>query len=200
MNTTKRALAVGVFTDHAQANRAVDELKRRGFRNDQIGVAGRDWRSQGASKSDTDTMVGEGALAGALTGAGLGGLVGLGVLSGMIPVIGPAIAAGTLGVLLTNAAGGAVIASIVGALVGAGVSEEDASYYEGEIKSGRYLVTVRTDGRFDEVKDVFQRYGACERSASPSQVCSRQETMHAAASNQRVEMEEDAFDTEKHHV
>ena len=39
----------------------------------------------------------------------------------MIPVVGPAIAAGTLGVVLSNAIAGAGIASLIGALVGEGL-------------------------------------------------------------------------------
>ena len=115
-------------------------------------------------------------------------------------MIGPAIAAGTLGVILTNAAGGAAIAGVAGALTGLGLSEEEAHQYEGEVRSGRHLVTVRTEDRFEEARDVLRRFGAIDRSAAANEVGSRQATIYAMDQNQRAEMEEDAFHEEKHHV
>jgi hypothetical protein len=99
-------------------------------------------------------------LTGALTGIGLGALAGLGVLAGVIPVVGPAIAAGTLGVVLSNAAAGAGIAGLVGALVGAGVPEHEAKYYQGELEAGRVIVTVHAAGRAEEAAAVLRRNGA----------------------------------------
>src|SRR4051812_49948947 len=37
---------------------------------------------------------------------------------------------------------GAAIAGIAGALIGWGIPEEDAKYYEGEVQAGRYLALV----------------------------------------------------------
>src|SRR4051794_4255640 len=102
---TQRNTVVGVFESHADADQAVAELHRAGFTNDQIGVAGRDPNGEG--KSDKGTNVLAGAATGLAAGAGTGGLVALGILAGVIPGIGPAIAAGTLGMILANAAGGA---------------------------------------------------------------------------------------------
>jgi hypothetical protein len=75
------------------------------------------------------------ALAGVLTGLGLGALAGLGVLAGVIPVVGPAIAAGTSRVVLSNAAAEAGFARLVGALVVAGISEHKAKQYQGELEA-----------------------------------------------------------------
>jgi hypothetical protein len=163
MSQPLKAVAVGVFADHTQADRAVAELKQAGFRNDQVGVAGRDWRGESAASAKHGTEVEEGALAGALTGAGLGGLVGLGVLAGVIPVFGPAITAGTLGILLSNAAAGATLAGVAGALVGMGIPEEEAHHYGNEFLAGRYIVTVMTGGRTEEALVVLRRCGAAER-------------------------------------
>ena len=87
-------------------------------------------------------------------------LAGLGVLSGVIPVIGPAIAAGTLGIILTNAAAGAGIGGLVGALAGAGIPEDEAHYYQGEFEAGRTIVTVEAGGRADEARAILYRYDA----------------------------------------
>jgi len=81
-------------------------------------------------------------------------------LAGVIPVIGPVIAGGTLAVILANAAGGAAIAGLVGALVGLGIPEEEAHHYEGEFKAGRTIVTVKDlNGRYDRALAILQRHG-----------------------------------------
>ena len=86
------------------------------------------------------------------------------MLSGVIPVIGPAIAGGTLGILLSNAAAGAAAAGLAGALIGSGIPEEDARYYHGEFEAGRTIVTVKADGRYDEATAILRRNGAYDMS------------------------------------
>jgi len=159
----KRSTIVGVFEDRLQANKAVDDLLKAGFRNDQIGVAMRHAEGTADTVTATDeegSHAGSGAVAGALAGLGLGALAGFGVLSGVIPVIGPAIAAGTLGVILSNAAAGASIVGLVGALVGLGIPEEEATYYQTEFETGRTIVTVNAEGRTDEAMATLRRHGA----------------------------------------
>jgi uncharacterized protein (TIGR02271 family) len=163
-STQKRSTIVGVFEDRTQADRAISELKKAGFRDDQIGVVTRRDQELGTAtttgEAGDETHADSGALAGALAGAGLGALAGLGILAGVIPVIGPAIAGGTLGVILSNAAAGAGIAGLAGALIGAGVPEEEASYYESELGAGRTIVTVQANGRSEEATAILRRYGA----------------------------------------
>jgi len=166
----QRSTVVGVFADRLHADQAVAELKSAGFRDDQIGVAMRHSEEFGSAATDdaTDTHAGSGAVTGALAGLGLGTLAGLGVLAGVIPVIGPAIAAGTLGVVLSNAAAGAGIAGLVGALIGAGVPEDEANYYENEFKEGRIIVTVQADGRADQASSILRARGAYDMSTRGS--------------------------------
>jgi len=161
MATSRNSTVVGVFQDRAQAERAIDELLQAGFEDDQIGLVGPDGKQKkvGRGKKAQGSHAGEGAVAGALAGVGIGGLVGLGVLAGVIPAIGPAIAAGTLGTILANAAGGAAIASVAGALIGLGIPEEEAHYYESELKAGRYLVTVQGKRRTSEAVTILRRNG-----------------------------------------
>jgi len=167
MATKQRTTVVGVFEDRNEADRAVADLKAAGFRDDQIGVAMR--RMEGEVERTTeadseDTHAGTGAVTGVLAGLGLGALAGLGVLSGVIPIIGPAIAGGTLGVILSNAALGAGVAGLTGALVGAGIPEEEAEYYHKEFEAGRTIVTVNADGRYDDAYAVLRRHGAYDMS------------------------------------
>lgn len=159
METTKKTAVVGVFDSRDDAQRAVQELKRMGFRDDQIGVAHKDSdTATGAVREGNDTYAGTGALAGVATGAGVGALWGLGIAAGMLPAIGPVIAGGTLAAILASAATGAAAAGIVGALVGMGIPEDEAKYYESELHSGRTVVTVTADSRINEARAVLDRF------------------------------------------
>ena len=109
---------------------------------------------------------------GAAAGAGIGGLVGLGVLAGVIPVIGPAIAAGTLATILTNAAGGAAIAGLSGALIGWGIPEEHAKYYDGQLEAGRVVVTVHAEDRGKSARTILENHGGYNHeSVATSSAC-----------------------------
>ncbi len=165
----QQSTVVGVFEDRMQADRAIDALRRAEFRDDQIGIALR-YGGKESGVGDTMTVTdeshaGTGAVTGALTGLGLGALAGLGVLSGVIPVIGPAIAGGTLGVILTNAAAGAGLGGVAGALIGAGIPEDEAHYYQDEFEEGRAIVTVHPEGRADEAKTILRSYDAYDKSS-----------------------------------
>lgn len=166
MQTATCSTAVGVFASNEQADKAVDALFNAGFTSSQIGMVSR--QSEAVVRpvsrtSDEAENASTGAATGAIAGAGIGALVGWGVLTGAIPVIGPALFAGTLGVLASNAAGGAAVAGVVGALTGWGVSEEHAKHYETEIAAGRVVVTVSSDDRCDEARAIMRRYGATSR-------------------------------------
>jgi hypothetical protein len=84
----------------------------------------------------------------------------LAVAAGLIPGIGPIIAGGALMALLASAGAGATVGTVLGALVGLGVPEDEAKYYEGEFSSGRTLVTVRADTRAAEAWEILNRHGA----------------------------------------
>jgi rhodanese-related sulfurtransferase len=157
----KRDTIVGVFHDATQAQQAIQALKRAGFSDEQIGVMGRHHDEEMHGKNEEgESFAEEGAMTGLATGAGLGALWGLGIMAGVLPGIGPAIAGGTLGVLLSSAAAGAAAAGIAGALIGLGIPEEEADFYEGEFKSGRTLVTVKTGGRHADAVAILTKHGA----------------------------------------
>jgi len=164
MAMRSHSTVVGVFADHQQAQRAVNELRRMGFAEDQIGVARRDSDEDrgtlGAPNDAGDeTYAGEGTAAGLATGAGVGALWGLGIIAGILPAVGPAIAGGTLAAILSSAAAGAVAAGLGGALIGLGLSKEEADYYNTEFESGRTVVTVTAPGREQEAEAVLREYG-----------------------------------------
>jgi hypothetical protein len=169
MNTTTCSTVVGVFDSRDKAEAAITDLHASGFTESQIGLVLRDTRRDISRPADEGTAedqaedAGEGALTGAVAGAGIGGLVGLGVMAGVLPVIGPAIFAGTLGMLASNAAGGAAVLGVIGALTGWGLSEEDAKFYEGEIAAGRAVVTVAAGSRCGEARRILRTHGAVSR-------------------------------------
>jgi hypothetical protein len=167
MSTTTKCVTVGVFANRSAADQAIAELKRAGYRDDQIGLVARN-ASGKTVKTDGagETHAGEGAAIGAVAGAGVAGLASLGISFGIIPVIGPILAVGPLAAALISAAGGAAAAGVAGALIGWGIPEEDARYYEGEVQSGRYLVTVECD-RGDDARDLLYRHGGYDRRSAP---------------------------------
>jgi hypothetical protein len=166
-----RDTLVGVFHDQTQAQQAVLALKRAGFTDEQIGVMGRHHAGMKTEQQGSDeTMAEEGAITGLATGAGIGALWGLGIMAGVLPGIGPAIAGGTLGVILSSVAAGATAAGLAGALVGMGIPEEEADFYEGEFKSGRTLVTVRTHGRHADAVAILSKFGAYDVDNQPERM------------------------------
>jgi len=155
---------VGVFQTRDAAERAVADLRAAGYRDDQIGLVARDSggntvRTDGAG----DTHAAEGAAVGAAAGAGALALGSLAVTFGVIPVIGPILAVGPLAAALISAGAGAAAGGVAGALIGYGIPEEDAKYYEGEVQAGRYVVTVDAGDRHADARAVYTRHGGSGR-------------------------------------
>ena len=168
MLKTTRKVAVGVFDEQVSAQTAVQGLRNAGFTDAQIGVvahdsAGADPDYTGKAAADSgDSKAAEGAAVGVAAGASVGALWALGIAAGMLPAIGPVIAGGILGSLLASAAGGAAVAGIAGALIGLGIPEEEASYYDEEFREGRTIVTVRADDRYDEAVGIMRRHNGLD--------------------------------------
>src|SRR5690349_489108 len=158
-----RTTVIAVFDDRAQAQSAIADLKRAASTEKEIGVTTRDADSgdgrlaRVADKGETHAK--EGAVAGVAAGAGVGALWGLGILAGVLPAIGPAIAGGTLAAILSSAAAGAATAGVAGALIGLGIPEEEANYYDQEFRAGRTVVTVQAMGRQADARSIMQRAG-----------------------------------------
>ena len=146
---------VEVFHDHEVAQAAVSELKSMGFRDSQIEVAFVD--REILEEAETEDVI---ELLKFLSAAGLGvvGLVGLGIVSGIVP----AIAGGTIGIIISSA----VAAATVG---GAGTFIELRGPRKGlddEVKSGLIVVTVKAGPRDEIACSVLNRFnGSAERAA-----------------------------------
>jgi len=172
MNTSNTI--VGVFDTPENAQGAVKELAKRGFTDAQIGVASHDYsdktgvKTGGQQVEESESYAGEGATTGLAAGAGIGALWGLGILAGAIPAIGPAIAGGTLATILSSAAAGAAAAGIAGGLIGLGIPKEEAEFYESEYRAGKTIVTATAMGRDEEVRQIFQEWGAYDMHTKPT--------------------------------
>jgi len=151
--------AVGVFKDPGQADRAVADLLRAGFTQDQVGVLARHEQPPPGAPPAHASHAAEGGITGAVAGSAFGGILGA-VAAGLIPGVGPVLGAGILAATVGGLAAGAAAGGLLGALVGLAVPEEDARYYQAEFETGRTLVTVRADGRYDEAVDILRSNGA----------------------------------------
>jgi hypothetical protein len=155
--------AVGVFSNRLETENALLEIKHSGFPMDNVSVVGRNAETEDRVAGvevhkSIDNKADEGAVAGAVTGGALGGLtgllVGLGTLA--IPGVGPVLLAGaaatTLATTLAGTAIGAGGASLLGALIGLGIPDNDAQVYSDLLEQGYYLVVV--DGTETQVRNA----------------------------------------------
>jgi len=161
-STATSKTTVGVFATRAAAEKAVADLRAAGYRDDQIGLVAKNAEGKTVRTDGTgDTNAAEGAVAGAVAAGGAMALGSLAVTFGVIPVIGPILAVGPLAAALISGAAGAAAGGIAGALIGWGIPEEDAKYYEGEVNAGRYVVTVESGDR--DAWGVFSKHGGYNR-------------------------------------
>jgi uncharacterized protein (TIGR02271 family) len=163
--TLTEAAIVGVFAQRGDAQRAVSALRQTGFNENEIGLITQNKDGAVTSQEGDGNNAAEGAAVGVATGLGVGALWALGIAAGVLPAIGPAIAGGVFASILTSAAGGAAVGGLVGALVGLGIPEEEAEFYESEVKAGRTIVTVKTDQRREEAIHILRNHGASMRGA-----------------------------------
>ena len=160
---------IGVFTTHASAESALNELKEFGVSESDLSYV---YINEEGNIKDGQTgdKVGSATASGATTGAIIGGIAGLVVANGILPGLGTLIVAGPLatalgftGVAATAVAGaatGAVAGGFIGALTGFGVDEADVQLYEDHVRRGDVLVIAR--GTPASTEDIFMNHGADE--------------------------------------
>lgn len=175
MPTFSRVPVVGVFASATNAQKALADLRKDGFGEDEIGVVSQNPegnRTVGRS-GDGDTKATEGAAVGVATGAGVGALWAVGIAAGLLPAIGPVIAGGIFAAILASAAGGAAAAGLAGALIGLGIPEDDAKHYESELKSGRTIITVANGPRAEQATEIISRNGGVLRGSTAEMASAR---------------------------
>ncbi len=164
---------VGVFTERHDADDTINFLKDQGYKPADMSIIVKE-ENQVRRITDDDSTTASSAATGALAGGAIGGVAGLliGVGALAIPGVGAVLLAGPIvsmlgltGVAASTASGaltGALAGGLIGLLVSLGIPEEDARYYENQIRSGAVLVLVSVD-RMDEgsfVEDTMKRYNA----------------------------------------
>ncbi len=137
----------GIYPTRLSVEEAVDNLRRYGFRSEDISVlfpenqGTKDFAVEKHTKAPEGTATG--ATSGAIIGGALGWLVGAGLL--VVPGLGPVLAAGPIVAALTGVGAGGVVGGVVGSLVGLGIPEYEAKRYEGRIRGGSILLSVHCD-------------------------------------------------------
>lgn len=157
----QRRRAVGIFLNRKDAEQALGELNRSGFKVAQISLIAkyidREHQLDGASIKDwagdeAQAEAATGAIAGGMLGAVFGCLVGLGMLA--VPGIGLIVAVGTAGTAIATTLVGAGIGVASGGLISACASLEipsDRARVGSDLcLQGEFLVMV--NGTDDEVR------------------------------------------------
>lgn len=199
---TNRDTVVGVFHSQSEAQQAIRELKAAGFSDSEIGVASHNKEGTYDEHMRTEeegNKAGKGAAVGATAGLGAGALWGLGIVAGALPAIGPVIAGGALAAIVASAAGTAVAGGILGALVGLGIPEEEAKYYQSEFERGRTVVTVEASGdRYRKAVQIMDRYNAYDYDRRESEYAANPRASQRLNAEGKLVAREEVLDTGKH--
>lgn len=148
---SKTGLLVGVFHDRDNAEKAYDQLREKGYDEQEINVLmSSETRERHFKKTDghADSEMGNKAAEGVGIGSAIGGT--LGAIVGAVAAIGTnlllpglgLVVAGPFAAAFAGAGAGGLTGGIVGALVGAGIPEEKAKIYNEALKNGRILISV----------------------------------------------------------
>ncbi|WP_303674111.1 hypothetical protein [Vampirovibrio chlorellavorus] len=162
----------GIFSSTIQLNEALDSLERLGLGKDVSLLMSEETRSyygeeprhpvHGVEGFTHSSKLPEGAATGGLTGgllgAILGGLTTVGTI--LIPGAGLLVAGPLIG-LLSGGALGAAAGSLLGALVGAGIPETEAKFYEDSLKQpgNALLIAHVPKNMVPDVKDIYRHCG-----------------------------------------
>lgn len=164
---------LGIFTDRADAEAAIDELDENGFNPKDMSIIMKDTDAAQEIGTSTGANVTSGAVTGATTGGVIGGLAGLlvGIGAITIPGLGALFIAGPLATALgltgaaattvSGAATGALAGGLIGALMGLGIPEDEARVYEDRIREGAILLAVPSSAAHqDVVYEILTEHGA----------------------------------------
>jgi hypothetical protein len=137
---------VAIFDTHEKADNAVRKLQRDGFDMKMLSIVGKDYHTEEHAVGYYNT--GDRMQAWGKQGAFWGGLWGIlfGSAFFWIPGVGALLVAGPLVALIVAGLEGAVIVgglSVLGAaLASAGIPKDSIVKYEGELKTGKFLLIV----------------------------------------------------------
>ncbi len=147
--TRERGYVTGLFDDRDSTERAYQNLRDRGYTDDEINVIMSDETRNKYYASDPNSELGTKAAEGTGVGGAIGGT--LGAILGGIAAIGTNLVLPGLGLVvwgpvaaaLAGAGAGGLTGGLVGALIGWGIPEDRAVVYENGIKKGGTVLGVR---------------------------------------------------------
>lgn len=152
-----------LFASYREFSALVEALNDRGYQEDDISVLMSENTHHQYFAPQENTKAPEGATVGSLSGGILGAVIGGLTLVGNIILPGSGLlVAGPLVGALTAGALGAAAGGLIGALVGAGIPEHEARFFEDALKEeGQILVVAHVPKeKSREVKAVFERHHA----------------------------------------
>jgi hypothetical protein len=152
---TRGTVVMAVYDDPEQAKRAIEELLRFEFRDEQIGLA--IYGETAPSADPSPPAERKATVPPPATGALVGGVLGA-MAAGAIPGLGAVLAGG----ILAGAVEGATAGGLLGALLDLGVPEPQARSYVEVVEVGRAIVIVQAGERVEEADDILQAYGPYE--------------------------------------
>jgi hypothetical protein len=136
-------LVTGIFKSRVAAEQAADDLEQAGFAPADVSLLmsettrGREFAVERSTKAPEGAAAG--ATIGGVIGAVAGGLAAIGTLA--VPGL-SLVAAGPIVAALTGLGAGAATGGATGALIGLGIPEHEAKFYDEEINRGGILVGV----------------------------------------------------------
>lgn len=133
---------LALFKDRAAAEAAVQTLLDAGYGKEDIGMVGPD----SAQPEGMTGRLAAGAVGGTVAGGVAGGVLAAAAV-GLIPGVGPLLAAGTLLPVLTGTATAAATGGVAGSLIAMAGHTDRALYFEQQVEAGSWLVSVATADR-----------------------------------------------------
>ena len=167
-------IEIGVFNTTQEAENVVEQLRKLGLGEKQIGYLSPNPSSRSRETrvpvSDTEapgTGRAMGAAVGGAMGAAGGATLGLVAATLMVPGVGPVIAFGFLGAALIGsmgAAAGAVVGDSLEEGLGEGFPHEDIYVYQDALRNGKSLVIAyaKDDSQADRARAIMRNTGAVD--------------------------------------
>jgi hypothetical protein len=157
----------GLYPDQVTVSEALEALQEAGFRNTDISVlfpensGTKDFGHEKHSKAPEGAVAGAGT--GAIVGGALGWLAGMGMLGlSAIPALNPVLAAGPVAVALSGIGLLGTVGGLAGAAVGSASPEYEAKRYRGRVRRAGVLLSVHCDDAawVKRARQVLERTGA----------------------------------------
>ena len=154
----KEPSAIGVYDDLGKAENAIRELRRAGFRSEEIGIIGHVAEDGQVSKPPemrkpewnvTDAM---------FRGGVIGGIVGI-LVAVCIPALSRIADLGFAFDVMGGAVLGAGVCGMLMAIMSLRFFTPKSRFYDSQLERGRFIITVKNPARKEDAVSVLSRQG-----------------------------------------